>query len=42
MAWSMTGQWLELCSCEMLCPCLLGPAKPTQEWCSVPLYLAVR
>ena len=25
---------LESCSCAALCPCVLGPAKPDQEWCS--------
>jgi hypothetical protein len=25
---------LEVCSCEMLCPCWLGPARPDQGWCS--------
>ena len=42
MAWSMTGQWLELCSCQMLCPCLLGPAEPTQGWCSAALLLHIQ
>ncbi len=34
MAWNMTGQWHEICSCKMLCPCWLGPAEPDQGWCS--------
>ena len=34
MAWSMTAKALESCSCASICPCLFGPAKPDQEWCS--------
>lgn len=34
MAWSVSGQSMELCSCEMLCPCWLGPeGEPDQGWC---------
>ena len=34
MAWTMKVNLLESCSCAALCPCVLGPAKPDQEWCS--------
>ena len=35
MAWKVSGQSLELCSCEMLCPCWLGPeGEPDQGWCA--------
>ena len=34
MAWTMKVNILEACSCAALCPCVLGPAKPDQEWCS--------
>lgn len=34
MAWTMKVNLLESCSCAAVCPCLLGPAKPDQEWCS--------
>jgi len=34
MAWSMKVRLLESCSCAQMCPCILGPAKPDQEWCS--------
>lgn len=34
MAWSMRVKFLESCSCAAMCPCILGPAKPDQEWCS--------
>src|SRR5437588_4264762 len=34
MTWTMKVRLLESCSCAQLCPCILGPAKPDQEWCS--------
>lgn len=34
MAWQLTGQWFEACSCKMNCRCVLGPAEPDQGWCS--------
>jgi hypothetical protein len=34
MAWTMKVRLLESCSCAQMCPCILGPAKPDQEWCS--------
>ena len=34
MAWSLKLRLLESCSCAQMCPCILGPAKPDQEWCS--------
>ena len=35
MSWELSGRSLELCSCNALCPCWLGPeGKPDQEWCS--------
>ncbi|HEU4758846.1 MAG TPA: DUF1326 domain-containing protein [Dehalococcoidia bacterium] len=34
MAWKVSGQSVELCSCKMLCPCWLGPeGEPDQGWC---------
>src|SRR5688572_1105186 len=34
MAWELSGRSLELCNCNMLCPCWLGPdGKPDQGWC---------
>lgn len=41
MAWTLKGTWYESCSCELFCPCNLGPAKPTQGWCSGLLAFAV-
>lgn len=34
MTWTMKTRLLESCSCAQVCPCILGPAKPDQEWCS--------
>jgi hypothetical protein len=34
MAWQLTGNMIEACSCELACPCALGPAQPDQGWCS--------
>lgn len=33
MAWNASGQAIELCNCNVLCHCWLGPAKPDQGWC---------
>lgn len=34
MAWQLSGRSLELCNCNMLCPCWLGPeGQPDQGWC---------
>ncbi len=34
MPWNIRGQSMELCSCEMLCPCWLGATgKPDKGWC---------
>lgn len=43
MAWSLRGDYLEDCNCEVLCPCLLGPrnerggalARPTEGHCDL-------
>lgn len=35
MAWRVTGQSIELCSCRLLCPCWLSPdVEPDEGWCS--------
>ncbi len=34
MAWTLNVDLIESCSCAAMCPCLLGPAKPDQGWCS--------
>jgi hypothetical protein len=48
-AWWLSGEYLENCNCEMLCPCLLGPrnarggalARPTEGHCDVPLVFRI-
>jgi hypothetical protein len=48
-AWRLTGEYLENCNCDVLCPCLLGPrnarggamARPTRGVCDVPVVFAV-
>jgi len=43
MAWQVSGQSLELCSCKMLCPCWLGPeGQPDQGWCGGAFVFDVR
>jgi len=42
MAWNLTGQMIEACSCKMLCPCNFGPAEPDQGWCSAALAFDVQ
>lgn len=42
MAWQMNTEMMELCSCNLLCPCFLGPAgEPDQGWCSGALVFNV-
>jgi hypothetical protein len=48
-AWWLSGEYLENCNCEPLCPCLLGPrnarggamARPTEGHCDVPLVFRI-
>lgn len=43
MAWSLQGEWIESCSCELVCPCNFGPErKATQGWCSAGIGLNIR
>jgi len=47
--WRISGEYLENCNCEVLCPCLLGPrspqggpiARPTEGHCDVPLVFRI-
>lgn len=48
-SWHIRGEYIESCSCEVLCPCLLGPrdrralamARPTHGYCDVPMVFQV-
>ncbi len=43
MAWSLQGEWIETCSCDMVCACNWGPeGKATQGWCSAAIGLNIR
>jgi len=42
MAWQLSGQVLETCSCKMVCPCILGPAEPDQGWCGGALVFDIQ
>ena len=42
MAWHMTGQLIEACSCKAACPCVPGPAEPDQGWCSAALTFVIQ
>jgi len=42
MAWKLSGQILESCSCQLVCPCVFGAAKPTEGWCSGALVFNVQ
>jgi len=47
--WSIRGEYMESCNCEVLCPCLLGPrneevsalAIPTEGHCDVPMIFRI-
>ena len=47
--WSIRGEYMESCNCEVLCPCLLGPrnengsalAEPTEGHCDVPMIFRI-
>ena len=34
MSWRLKGRLAGMCSCKMMCRCILGPAEPDQGWCS--------
>ena len=42
MAWNLTGQMIEVCSCKMFCPCNFGPAEPDEGWCSAALAFDIK
>jgi hypothetical protein len=45
MAWRLTGQFIESCSCNMLCPCWFGVpelAVQDQGWCASAIAFRVR
>ena len=42
MAWQISGQIVETCSCAMVCPCIFGPAEPDQGWCGGALVFDIQ
>src|SRR5262245_25937162 len=45
MAWRLSGQFIESCSCNMLCPCWFGVpdvAIQDQGWCATAAAVRVR
>lgn len=45
MAWNLSGELIETCSCNMLCPCWFGEADlmlMDQGWCATSLLLRIR
>src|SRR5215510_14496689 len=42
MSWHVSGQFIEACSCKLLCPCWFGPAEPDRGWCSAVLAYDVK
>jgi hypothetical protein len=45
MAWKLTGEFVETCSCNMLCPCWYGKAElmvMDKGWCATSILVRVR
>lgn len=45
MAWNVSGEFIETCSCNMLCPCWFGQADlmlMDQGWCATSLLVRIR
>jgi hypothetical protein len=46
VAWHLSGDYFENCSCSLLCPCLMSAAppltaQPTEGFCNVPLLFHI-
>ena len=45
MAWNLTGEFIETCSCNMLCPCWYGQAElmlMDRGWCATSILVRVQ
>ena len=45
MAWNLSGEFIETCSCNMLCPCWFGKAElmlMDRGWCATSLLFRIR
>ena len=42
-AWNISGQYAETCSCDFLCPCIVGQmaVRPSKGWCTVAMAMQI-
>ena len=42
-AWNISGQYVETCSCDFVCPCILGQmaVRPSKGWCTFAMAMQV-
>ena len=42
-SWNISGQYFETCSCDFVCPCILGQmtARPTKGSCTLAMTLQI-
>ena len=42
-AWNISGQYVETCSCDFVCPCILGQmaVRPSKGWCTFAMAMHV-
>ena len=41
--WQIAGQYYETCSCDFICPCILGQmmARPSKGWCTFAMAMQI-
>jgi hypothetical protein len=42
-AWNISGQYVETCSCDFVCPCILGQmaVRPSKGWCTFAMAMQI-
>jgi hypothetical protein len=42
-AWNISGQYAETCSCDFVCPCILGrmAVRPSKGWCTFAMAMQI-
>ena len=42
-AWNISGQYMETCSCDFVCPCILGQmaVRPSKGWCTFAMAMQI-
>ena len=42
-SWNISGQYFETCSCDFVCPCLLGQmvVRPSKGWCTFAMTMQI-